>query len=143
MTEITFHFNVADPTAYACRVLRKAMRRGSQVAVTGAPDTLTQLDRALWAFDPVEFIPHVLLQPGQQVADRLRNTPVWLVEEPSGLDRHEVLVNLGARSPAGFESFAKLIEIVSTADDDRAAARARSKHYANRGYAVAYHEVAE
>ncbi|HEX7440629.1 MAG TPA: DNA polymerase III subunit chi [Caldimonas sp.] len=143
MTEITFHFNVADPTAYVCRVLRKAMRRGSQVAVSAAPDALARLDRALWAFDPVEFIPHVLLHPGQEVPDRLRGTPVWLVEEPSRLDRHEVLVNLGAQSPAGFESFAKLIEIVSTADDDRAAARMRSKHYANRGYPVAYHEVAE
>jgi DNA polymerase-3 subunit chi len=80
---------------------------------------------------------------GQPVPARLRRTPVWLVEAPTGEDGHEVLVNLGAEPPIGFESYAKLIEIVSTSDADREAARSRWRHYAKRGYPIARHEVVE
>lgn len=141
MTEISFHFNVPDRSAYACRLLRKATRRGARVAVTGTADLLGRLDRDLWAFDPVEFIPHLWLRAGQPVTERLRETPVWLVEEPNSAAHHDVLVNLGERSPAGFESYARLIEIVSTAPDDRAAARTRWRHYADRGYPITRYEA--
>jgi DNA polymerase-3 subunit chi len=143
MTEITFHFNVPDRTAYACRLLRKATRRGARIVVTGAPETLSRLDRELWEFDPVEFIPHLRLPAGEPVDERRRLTPVWLTEDASAAPQHDVLVNLGDDAPLGFESYARLIEIVSSADEDRAAARLRWKHYANRGYPIARHEVVE
>ena len=78
MTHVRFHFNVADRTDYACRLLRKATRQGAQVVVTGPAHALAGLDRALWAFDPVEFVPHVVLTPGQALPERLRATPVCL-----------------------------------------------------------------
>jgi DNA polymerase-3 subunit chi len=136
MTEITFHFNVAERMPYACRLLRKAARQGANVAVTGAGDTLSRLDRELWSFDPVSFVPHVRLRTGAPVPDRLRPTKVWLVEDALAAPHHDVLVNLGAGSPVGFESYSKLIEIVTAAEADRAAARVRWKHYANRGYPI-------
>ena len=103
MTEITFHFNVGDRSAYACRLLRKAARRGARVTVTGPGDALALLDRELWAFDPIEFIPHLQLRPGATPGPRAETTPIWLVEDPSRLDRHDVLLNLGTTLPAGFE----------------------------------------
>jgi DNA polymerase-3 subunit chi len=141
VTEISFHFNVSDRTAYACRLLRKALRHGSRVAVTAPDGVLAALDRDLWAFDPVEFIPHLRLGDGEPVPERLRPTRVWLVGQPVNAPHHEVLVNLGPESPAGFESYARLIEIVSTDADDRAAGRRRWKHYADRGYPIVRHEV--
>jgi len=142
MTEITFHTRVPEPVAYACRLLRKATRQGARVAVTGTPEALARLDRELWAFEPTEFIPHVRVAVGEAVPSRLAPTPVWLCEDPSALDLHEVLVNLGAESVRGFESYARLIEIVSRDDADLAAARRRWKHYGDRGYRVAHHEIA-
>jgi DNA polymerase III subunit chi len=143
MTEIGFHFNVPETAAYACRLVRKATRRGAQVAVTGTDEMLARLDRDLWAFDPVEFIPHLRLRSGEPAPERLRATRVWLVEQASSAPHQDVLVNLGREAPAGFESFARLIEIVSTAEDDRLAARQRWKRYKDRGYAISQHEVAE
>ena len=143
MTEITFHFNVPDRALYACRLLRKATRRRARTAVTGDAATLSALDRQLWEFDPVEFIPHLRVLAGQPVAQRLRVTPIWLVDTPTGEEGHEVLVNLGAEPPVGFESYAKLIEIVSTSENDRHAARLRWRHYAKRGYPIDRHEVSE
>jgi DNA polymerase-3 subunit chi len=141
MTEVAFHFNVPDRTEYTCRLLRKALRKGAQVVVTGATPVLANLDRALWTFDPLEFVPHVMARPGQDLAPRLRTTPVWLVADLAQAGHHDVLVNLHDDAPAGFESFARVIEIVTADEDDRAAARQRWKHYATRGYAIEKHEV--
>ena len=142
MTEVTFHFNVPDRPGYACRLLRKATRSGAQVVVTAPAGELAGLDRLLWTFDPIEFLPHVLQRRGAPVAAHLRTTPIWLTEDPADATHHKVLVNLGREVPAGFESFERVIEIVSGEEGDRQAARLRWKHYAARGYEIQKHEVA-
>ena len=143
MTEVSFHFNVPDRLNYACRLLRKATRQGAHVVVTGPAATLTALDRALWTFDPLEFVPHVRVEPGMAVPPRLRETPVWLLEQTADAVRRDVLVNLGLEPPSGFESFSRVIEVVATDDQERASARLRWKHYASRGYAIQHHEATE
>ena len=141
MTRVSFHFNVPHRTAYACRLLRKATRQNARVTVTGPAAALVELDAALWSFDPIEFVPHVVLRDGQVLPERLRETPVCLAATLDGALHHDVLLNLGADAPAGFESFERLVEIVSTDEADRAAARARWKHYAVRGYPIERDEV--
>jgi DNA polymerase-3 subunit chi len=141
MTEVSFHFNVPDRTAYVCRLLRKATRQGAQLVVTAPASVLDGIDRALWAFDPIEFLPHRLLRRGEAVPERLRATPIWLTEQPLQAPRQDVLVNLGDDAPDGFESYTRLIEIVSGDEGDRAQARLRWKHYASRGYPIQRHEV--
>lgn len=141
MTEVTFHFNVPDRSGYACRLLRKATRSGAQVVVTAPAGELAGLDRLLWTFDPTEFLPHVLQRRGSAVAAHLRATPVWLSEDPADAAHHQVLVNLGREVPQGFESFERVIEIVSDDEADRQAARLRWKHYSARGYSIVKHEV--
>jgi len=143
MTEVQFHFNVPDRLLYACGLLRKALRSGaSGVAVTAPPATLSRLDRTLWTFDPQDFIPHMLLREGQPMPPRLKRTPIWLVERAEQAAHHPVLVHLGEEPAAGFESFSRLIEIVSTDAQERDSARARWKHYAGRGYELQRFDVA-
>ncbi len=133
-----------DRTEYACRLLRKAARQGAKVVVSGPGEVLSGLDRALWSFDPTEFVPHAMLRSNEPVPARLRDTPVWLLENCAEAVHHDVLLNLGSEAPAGFESFARLIEIVSVDDEgDRAAARARWKYYASRGYMIVRHGAAQ
>ena len=142
MTEIAFHFNVPERTDYVCRLVRKAVRLGARVVITGPERALSALDRALWVFDELAFLPHAMLRPGQPVPERLRPTPVWLAADAAQPGHHDVLVNLGEEPPTGFESFAKVVEIVSTVEADRDAARLRWRHYAGRGYSITRHEVA-
>ena len=66
----------------------------------------------------------------------LAASPVVLAPSLDQAPHHEVLVNLGAPVPSGFERFARLIEVVAQDDDDRQRARHRWKHYADRGYAL-------
>ncbi|MDR3454733.1 MAG: DNA polymerase III subunit chi [Rhodoferax sp.] len=139
MTEVAFHFNAPDKVAYACRLLRKAVGSGAKVVVTAGPDELQVLDVALWTFSPLEFVPHCRASAN---AAMLAASPVMLTDAVSAAPHQQVLVNLGERVPDGFERFERLIEIVGMQDDDRLQARARWKHYADRGYAITRHDLA-
>jgi DNA polymerase-3 subunit chi len=143
MTEVSFHFNVPDRMAYACRLLRKAVRRGAKVVVCAPGDVLARLDKQLWVFEPLEFLPHVLVRPGQAPAARLQDTPVWLAEQAGAAPHREVLLNLGDDLVDGFEDFARVIELVPQEGDGRLAGRTRWKHYKDRGYELNRHDVAQ
>lgn len=140
MTEVAFHFNVPDKLGYACRLLRKAHAAGSRVVVTGPAEELRTLDVQLWTFSPAEFIPHCHATAADPAL--VDASPVLLADAPRGTPHQEVLVNLGAAVPDGFERFERLIELVTQEDDDRQQARLRWKHYASRGYAITRHDLA-
>ena len=140
MTEVAFHFNVAEKLGYACRLVRKAAGSGSKVVVTGHPELLRRLDTELWTFSALEFIPHGMA--GSAEREVVDASPVVLAESPRETPHHEVLVNLGERVPEGFEGFDRLIEVVTPDDADRQLARSRWKHYADRGYAITRHDLA-
>jgi DNA polymerase-3 subunit chi len=142
MTEVSFHFNMPDRMGYACRLLRKAVRRGARVVVSAPGEMLARFDKQLWVFEPLDFVPHVLVQPGRAPAARLRDTPVWLSERVREAPHHEVLLNLGDDLVDGFEAFERVIELVSQDGADRQAGRRRWKVYSDRGYAITRHDVA-
>lgn len=140
MTEVAFHFNAPDRLAYACRLLRKALANGARVVVTAEAPLLRELDAALWTFAPLEFIPHAL--EGFAEDSVLARSPVVLTGSAGAGPHHEVLLNLGAAVPEGFARFKRLIEVVTGDAPDREAARARWRHYADRGYAIVRHDLA-
>jgi DNA polymerase-3 subunit chi len=141
MTEISFYFNVPSRSGYACRLLRKAGRQGHSLAVAGSREALTALDAELWAFEPSEFVAHEWVEHADRVPARLHPRTVWLAAEPLLAPVHDALLNLGDVPPPGYETFARLLEIVSTDEADRSAARERWKGYARRGYPIKRYEV--
>jgi DNA polymerase III subunit chi len=142
MTEIQFHFNVPDRLGYACRLLRKAMRKVSGISVLGEADEMERLNRQLWSFEPSEFLPHVLVRGADAVAPALAQTPLWLLTDLAcSPSEHKVLVNLGAAPVSGLDRFDRLVEIVSTEENDRDAARLRWRHYAGLGMPIQKFEV--
>ncbi|ODV13520.1 MAG: DNA polymerase III subunit chi [Rubrivivax sp. SCN 70-15] len=133
-----FHTGVADPLAFACRLLRKAYRRGARVLVTAPAVQLEALDRALWTFDERDFVPHLRLTGGAGAALAAR-TPIWLTDGPPPPDGPEVLVNLGAAVADELAPFTRVIEIVAADADAEQAGRARWREYRARGLAVTHH----
>ena len=129
----------SDKIGYACRLLRKAVASGAHVVVTGEDALLRELDVALWTFAPQAFLPHCRLDAAD--AALIAASPV-LLGAPADAPRHDVLVNLGATPPDAFERYARLIEVVTGAAEDRAAARLRWRHYADHGYALIRHDLA-
>jgi len=140
MTEVAFHFNAPDKVAYACRLLRKALGGGARLVVLGDDETLGLLDRALWNMAPHEFIAHCRQEAPDFVLDA---SPIVLAPSTESVPHQQVLLNLGDAVPAGFGRFERLIEVVGRDDaEDRQRARARWKHYADRGYAITRHDLA-
>ena len=137
MTEVEFHTGVADPTLFACRLLRKAARMGVRVQVTAPPEVLAALDRQLWTFEERDFVPHVRC-PGAPAAVAAR-TPIWLTPSMIAGDAPRVLVNLGAQAPADVDLLDRLIEIVSAEPDDADGGRLRWRAYKARGLAIKHH----
>ncbi len=138
MTEVMFHFNVPDKLGYACRLLRKAYGAGSKVGVVADGKTLQALDTALWSFSALEFLPHCAVSADP---NKVAASPILLATESASFPHAEVLLHLGQEVPSGFERFERLIELVSTDEEDRASARARWRHYAARGYTMVRHDV--
>jgi DNA polymerase III subunit chi len=134
MTEVTFHFNVPDPLAYVCRLVKRATGTGAKVVVTGAGPVLQHLDEILWTFSPADFIPHCQLASADPRV--VQASQVVLAEQARGAPHQDILVNLGGSIPDGFEKFERLNEIVTQDEGDRQQARLRWKHYAARGYAI-------
>ena len=139
MTDVAFHFNAPDRVAYACRLLRKAVSSGAKVLVTGASPLLSQLDSALWSFSPVDFVPHCRIEDEERV---VAASPVILAPSTQSSPHRQVLLNLHDAVPAGFEAFARVIEIVGSGDAGRQLARSRWKFYADRGYVITRHDLA-
>jgi len=141
MTEVAFHFNAVDKLAYACRLLRKACASSARVIVTGDAEQMKLLDAQLWTFDPMSFVPHCLSDVSPET---LAQTPVILTADgnlPASLPHHEVMINLGQSLIKGFETFERVIEVVTLDEQDKALARQRWKHYSERGYPLVRHDL--
>lgn len=139
MTEVAFHFNAPDKLAYACRFARKALRRGLRVVVTAGAADLQALDRMMWALGPTDFVAHALANGDPDVA---AVSPVLLAVDPLSVAPRDMLLNLGAQLPVGYEQFDKVIEVVSSSDEqDRQMARTRWRQYAAQGYEIVRHDL--
>ncbi len=140
MPQVEFHTGVAEPLAFACRLLRKAYRQGVRVAVSAPPPRLLEFDRLLWTFEERDFVPHVRVSAC--TADLLARTPIWLLdgELPLG-DAPPVLVNLGAPAIEPWPALQRLIEVVGAHPDDAVPARGRWRHYQSNGWPVLHHKV--
>ena len=137
MTRVDFHFNAPDKLAYGYRVVRKAYRANRPVLVWCDDEArLDVFDRLLWSDPPADFVPHVRVE--DPLAPR---TPIVLAHGAVDTDAHDVLVNLGSRTPPMFARFERLIEIVGVDEDDRSAARERWRFYRDRGHPMTRHDI--
>ncbi len=139
MAEVEFHTGVADKLGFACRLLRKAYRKGARVAVIGPAPLLAALDRELWTFDPGDFVPHLRLVGAAALPPAAGRTPIWLVDGALPGGAPEVLVNLGADAPADLAPFSRVIEVLSEDADDVELGRRRWRDYREQGLTVLHH----
>lgn len=140
--EITFYVLAAEAPlsarlTTACRLVDKAWQQNRKVLVRAASRTEAEtLDEQLWAFRAESFIPHHLVGEGPTPPP-----PVRIGWEAPPADSRDILINLGADIPAGFERFQRVIEIVAGTDSEREQARNHWREYKRQGYAVQAHEL--
>jgi DNA polymerase-3 subunit chi len=138
VTEVAFHFGAPNKLEYAGRLLRKAVAKGARLTVLAAPAQVQHLDATLWATNPTDFLVHTV-DNGDTPHSRC---PVVLTSNiHPALKGHAVLVNLTHAVPDEYAQFERVIEVVSLDDEDRAMARNRWKHYAQRGHTIQRHDL--
>jgi len=140
MTRVDVHFNIAadQKLAYCCRLVRKIYRAGQPLVIyDDQAARLAALDQALWAFSPLDFIPHV--GAGDALAP---DTPVLLASRAYDFPHHAVLVNLAEQTPAFFSRFERLVDLVGDDPQDLVAGRQRWRFYTDRGYPIERHDAA-
>lgn len=139
MTDIAFHFGAPDRLAYTCRLLRKATASGARLVVRASPQACQALDTALWNLGPTDFVTHC--QAGAPDSMRAHSSVLLVDDNAAAQPDFPILVNLADDVLQGFEQFQRVIEIVSTDEQDRSQARQRWKHYTERGYRITRHDL--
>ncbi|NRR34271.1 DNA polymerase III subunit chi [Oxalobacteraceae bacterium] len=135
MTRIDFHSNVPDKLAYACRLVRKAFAANNRVVLmTDDAAQLAALDALMWTFSATDYLPHVAA--GDALA---ASTPIILADsDATELPDYELLVNLSRRMPARLGQFARMIEVISSDEEDAAAGRQRYVAYKQQDYPLTH-----
>lgn len=139
MTDVVFHYGVADKVDYAIRLVRKVVRNGFRVQVALAPAELAGFSARLWATGPTSFFPHC---DAQAPASVQRRSPVLLAttgadSEPAGA----VLLNLTHDMPHDLQRYQKILEVISTDPQDRQQGRVRKRAYDNAQCPVVMHDA--
>ena len=138
MTRIDFYRYADDKLRFACRLAARVYDKPSRLVVYSDDRAqLAEFDRTLWTFQATRFIPHCFVE--SRVASE---TPVILATSGDALPHHDVLLNLSNEWPPFFATFERLLEIVATGEDDKAAARKRYSFYRERGYDINVNNIA-
>ncbi|MEO3691124.1 DNA polymerase III subunit chi [Roseateles paludis] len=123
---VSFYSDADEPLRFACRLIRRVLAQGQPLGVVAADETLRELDALLWSFDPTAFIPHRRAGTGAP-------GEVLLVEDAALLQHRAVLLNLGDVVPSAAAEFARILEVVPSAAEGRAAGRRRYREYQSLG----------
>ncbi|PJG85425.1 DNA polymerase III subunit chi [Conservatibacter flavescens] len=117
--------------ALACDLAANAWRIGKRVLI--ACETEQQafnLDEALWARDPEQFVPHNLSGEITQYA-----TPIEISwRGKRNAQRRDILINLQQDVPDFVNSFNQAIDFVPSLENEKAQARERYKYYRQMGF---------
>jgi DNA polymerase-3 subunit chi len=139
MTRIDFYFNAPDKAEIARKLATKAFNSGQNVLVYTRDAALAQtLDATFWSAQQLSFLPHV--RCGHPLA---RQTPILIGADPDELPSADILISLADEPPEFFGRFQRLLEVVSTAEEDRERARQRFRFFKQRGYPLETHDLAE
>ena len=139
MTDVVFHYGVADKSDYAIRLLRKAVRSGSRVRVALAPTELATFSARLWAVAPTGFVAHC---DDQAPASLKRRSPVILgTTGESDEPEVAVLLNLTNDMPEDPQRYEKILEVITTDPQDRQQGRTRKRAYDSAHCPVLMHDA--
>ncbi len=132
--------DASPPSAYACRLIEKAVLQGLTVCVRlPSADEVNAFDALLWSFSDHSFVPHAIVSDASEAVACNAHPPVWLsVSTPVKAD---LLINLCEDAPSGFEGYRQLADFVNAAPARREAGRRRFAHYRDAGYPPNTHRV--
>jgi DNA polymerase III subunit chi len=132
MTRINFYFNVADKSQAVAKLVQSALIKRRKITILAMDENIAvNVSTDLWQNKLETFLPNVLVN--HAFAEQ---TPVVIHWQDNPLFQDDILINLTEKEPNFFSRFTQLVELVSGAEQDKLAARARFKFYRDRGYEI-------
>ena len=115
------------------------MQSGVRVMLS-TPDAPTShaLDKLLWEFPANAFIPHCLSD-----VTEAETMPVVINHIGEKFPDHVLLISLHSQTVNFFSRFERVIEIVSTDEEDSRLGRERFKFYKDRGYEMRHFDLSK
>ena len=131
MTKVDFYTGSNDKLRTACQISQKAMQNNVRVLLHAPNQTIAdQLDHLLWHFAPTAFLPH-----GFSHDENAATLPI-VISCDEKFPHSELLISLHDVCPTFFSRFERVIEIISSDEQDVALGRQRFKFYRDRGYEI-------
>lgn len=122
---------------FACRLAEKAYRLDNTIHIrTIDQRAAEQLDELLWTFRDGSFVPHELSAGGGEP-----QSPITIGHGDSPRQKTDLLINLSNQIPAGYDSFPRVAEIVTSDDEARQQSRKRYARYRESGDTLATHKI--
>lgn len=109
------------------RLAARAMESGQRLLITGTPETLEALDKALWVDDPASFLPHALAG-GEHDADQ----PILLSQTAEAANGARLLMLVESGLPALFDRYDRVLNLFNDGGDAHIRARADWKAIGGR-----------
>lgn len=139
MTRVDFYSNAPDKLMLARQIVQKAHKQDLQIFILSEDSqVLNELNTRLWTDIATSFIPHCLSTDVHAM-----HTPIVLGIQLGNYSRRDLLINLNAHTPDCYQQFERLIEIVSTDEADRLAARQRWSHYKQNNHPLTNHDMSK
>ena len=126
-----------DKLRLVCGHVDRCWRDGAAVAVrVASQDEAEQLDRMMWTFRDISFIPHVRLSEAQEPL--IEQVIIYAAGEAVG--EADVLIEAAGGEPGEhFQTFDRLLDFAEVYDDAlKEASRRRYKAYQQAGYRMRY-----
>lgn len=129
---------------FACRLVEKAWLRNHRVRVQLDPGgDLDAFDEMLWTHSDRSFIPHQRLGADDS-APAPAPAPVVLADAPDpDPGDGDLIVNLAAGVPAGYERFQRIAEVIDADHARRRSGRERYRRYRDSGIQPETHEMGD
>lgn len=111
------------------KLVAKAWPAHRQLVITGPEARLSELDRLLWDEPGGRFLPHGADEPA----------PIRLLEKAP--EESDILINLHAANEIPGGRYRRILEIIGSGKNERAAARQRFRAWQAAGAEVHHHQV--
>ncbi|AWD32548.1 hypothetical protein CKSOR_00435 [Candidatus Kinetoplastibacterium sorsogonicusi] len=137
MNKVNFIYEVDNKQLTTCKIVNNlyTMINCRIVIVFDEYESMKILDKFLWSFDDISFIPHAIFSENLD-----EFMPIILMNDQSKLinkniyKNYNTIINLTENFYVHFLNFKTIFEIVSKEESDKSKARKRWKEYKQRSY---------